>query len=69
MKNSTELSFKKIDILIPVLAVIFSLAVYFSMSSPVFAGKDGDTVIVTVDGKEWGRFPLSEKRDIIISGY
>lgn len=68
MKNE-ELKFRKSDVLIPLAAIIFSAGIWiFSAFSPGADGR-GDTVRVTVNGEEYGRFPLSEKRDIIIKGY
>ena len=57
--------FRNDIILILSLLVIFSLVGLFVFLS----GEDGVSVSVTLDGKAWGTFPLSEDREIeIISG-
>ena len=57
--------FRNDIILILSLLVVFSLVGLFVFLS----GEDGVSVSVTLDGKAWGTFPLSEDREIeIISG-
>ncbi len=62
------LEFRKTDLIMPAAALLLSAAIFFFVSSPLYAGGNGDTVVVTVDGEEYARFPLNEERDIIISG-
>ncbi len=68
LMTKKHLSFRKTDILIPAAALILSGAVALYAFFSVSSGVKGSTVIVTVEGTEYARFPLDEERDIIISG-
>ncbi len=66
--SKKQLSFRKTDIMIPVVSLLLSGAVVLYSYASLNSENKGNTVIVTVDGTEYARFPLDEERDIIISG-
>ena len=57
---------KKNDIIL-LLAVIIAGIALFSLFSALSADK-GNTVVITVDGKEYSRLPLNEDTEVIIQG-
>lgn len=54
---------KKADI---ILAIILILLGCFASYIAAFSGNQGDTVVITVDGKEFGRYPLAKNEHITV---
>lgn len=55
---------KKTDLLLIAAALLAAGALYLFLRP----GSSGAWAVVTVDGEEWGRFPLSEERTVTIGG-
>ena len=68
MTEKPYLKFKRYDLFIPAAAFITAALILFFSGMDIIAGNSGSTVVVTVAGEEYGRFPLSEDRDLIIPG-
>ncbi len=56
---------KKADIILFIILIIFGLAVS-ALFLPVTGYESGDTVRISVDGKHYASYPLSEDREIEI---
>lgn len=55
---------KKRDFLL--IAAVLAVAFVIFVIMNVFAKKPGDNVVVKVDGKEYGTYPLSDDNEIVI---
>ncbi len=55
---------KKADIILIALLLLAGIGLWLLFSLPSAA--DGDTVVITVNGEETGRYPLGEDREIPI---
>lgn len=54
---------KKADIILAVILIFAGLA---ASAYSVIGTDAGNTVVVTVDGKEFGRYPLAEEQTIVV---
>ena len=66
-KYGSMLEFRKTDLLIPLTGIVAALLIFGFYYLSAFGGT-GNTAVVYVDGKEFGRFPLSEDTEVIIPG-
>jgi len=57
---------KRNDIILLVAAVAIGVALLTAFSTALSGS--GDTVVVTVDGKEYARYPLDENLEVVIEG-
>ena len=58
---------RKTDIVLCIVVILFSLVTYFFLFKPSEKPEKG-IVVVTIDGKEYNRYPLGKDQNITIQG-